>query len=44
MKAAGSNLAWGTNVGFGLQTGVVSELNQPERNNRKGVVLELNPS
>ena len=32
------------NVGFGLQMRVVLELNQPERNNKKGVVLELNPS
>ena len=32
------------NVNFGLQKGVVLELNQPERNNTKGVVLELNPS
>ena len=26
----------GLNVGFGLQMGVVLELNQPERNNKKG--------
>ena len=28
-----------TNVNFGLQKGVVLELNQPERNNKKGVDL-----
>ena len=32
------------NIGFGLQKGVVLELNQPERKNKNGVVLELNPS
>ena len=32
------------NVNFGLHKGGVLELNQAERNHKKGVVVELNPS